>query len=73
MAERIYHVVLDGFDHWGVRLNQEERSTACRDRADAIATARRYAERDHRNGYAAQVQVQTELGFELDWRYGAPV
>jgi hypothetical protein len=73
MAERTYYVVNDGFDRWGVRLNEDETVTACKHQADAVMTARRFAERDHRNGHQAQVQVQTELGFEIDWRYGAPV
>lgn len=73
MADRIYYVVNDGFDRWGVRLNEAETSAWCRHRADAVMTARRYAARDYRNGHNAQVQVQTELGFETNWRYGQPV
>jgi len=73
MATHIYYVVNDGFDRWGVRLNEAAVFAWCNDQADAVTTARRYAARDHRNGHDAQVQTQTELGFELDWRYGAPV
>ena len=73
MAVQIYYVVNDGFDRWGVRLNDADVSTWCRDRDDAVITARRFAARDHRNGHDAQVQVPTELGFALDWRYGQPV
>jgi hypothetical protein len=73
MAVQIYYVVNDGFDRWGVRRNQDQVSAWCKDRDDAVMTARRYAARDHRNGHDAQVQIQTELGFELDWRFGAPI
>lgn len=73
MAVRIYYVVNDGFDKWGARLNDTDVTAWCADREDAVTTARRYAARDHRNGHDAQVQVQTELGFELDWRYGSVV
>lgn len=70
MAVHIYYVVNDGFDKWGVRRDEADPIAWCVDREDATTTARRYAARDYRNGHDAQVQVQTELGFELDWRYG---
>ena len=73
MAVQIYYVLNDGFDHWSVRRNEEATSIACRNRDDAVGTARRYAARDHRNGHDAQVQIQTELGFTLDWRFGGPI
>lgn len=73
MAVHIYFVVNDGFSRWSVRLNEGATSVSCKDRDDAVTTARRYAARDHRNGHDAQVQIQTELGFALDWRFGQPV
>ena len=73
MAVCIYYVVHDDFDRWAVRLNQAVTPMQCMNRTDAVITARRYAARDYHNGHAAQVQVQTEMGFELDWCAGGPV
>jgi hypothetical protein len=73
MAVRIYYVVTDGSNRWGVRRDEAHFAASCRDREDAVITARRYAARDHRNGDDAQVQIQTAQGFELDWRRGQPV
>lgn len=73
MGIRTYFVINGGSDRWGVRVNQEKTAAWCKHRADAIMTARRYAARDHRNGHDAQVQIETELGFEIDWHHGAPV
>ncbi len=72
MAVLIYYVIDEGFSRWRVRRNEADFADSCRDREDAVMTARRYAARDHRNGHDAQVQIQTERGFEVDWRYGQP-
>jgi len=72
MARRIYYVVNDGEDDWGVRLNDgpveghTDHDVALKRALDAAAA-------DHVEGHDSQVQVQTELGFELHWRYGARV
>ncbi len=73
MAVMIYYVVDDGFGRWRVRRNEADFADSCRDRDDAVMTARRYAARDHRNGHDAQVRIQVGLGFEVDWRHGQPV
>lgn len=73
MAQMIYYVVNDGFDLWGVRLNDGEVGGWAKDRQTAVMRARGDAARDHAAGHDAQVQVQTELGFALDWRYGQAV
>ena len=69
MPQRIYYVVSDGENDWGVRLNDGavEGQT---DRDTALQRARDAAAADQARGHEAQVQLQTELGFELDWRYG---
>ena len=69
MARRIYYVVNDGEDDWAVRLNDgaPEGHTA---RDIAVRRALDAAAADHARGHDVQVQVLTELGFELHWQHG---
>ena len=69
MAQHIYYVVSDGEYEWGVRLN-DGAVEGHTDREVALRRARDAALSDHARGHDAQVQLQTELGFELHWRYG---
>ena len=72
MAHRIYYVVSDGEDDWGVRLNDGavEGNT---DQETALQRARDAAAADEARGHEAQVQLQTELGFEVRWRFGQTI
>ena len=72
MAHRIYYVVSDGEDDWGVRLN-DGTVDGHTDQDTALKRARDAAAADEAKGHEAQVQLQTELGFELRWRYGQSV
>ncbi|MBX3499697.1 MAG: hypothetical protein KF889_09655 [Alphaproteobacteria bacterium] len=72
MARRIYYVVSDGEDDWGVRLD-DGAVEGHTDRDTALRLARDAAAADEAMGHEAQVQMQTELGFELRWRYGQPI
>ncbi len=69
MAQHIYYVVNDGEADWGVRLN-DGAIEGHTDRDIALKRAQDAAASDHARGHDAQVQVQTELGFELHWRRG---
>lgn len=72
MAHRIYYVVSDGEDDWGVRLN-DGAVEGPTDQDTALNRARDAAAADEAHGHEVQVQLQTELGFELRWRYGQSV
>lgn len=67
MAERIYYVVSDGEDDWGVCLNDGDIEGPI-DRDTALTRARDAAAADAAHGHDAQVQLQTDLGFELRWK-----
>lgn len=69
MARRIYYVVSDGEDDWGVRLN-DGAIDGHTDRDIALRRAQDAAAADRAKGHEAQVEVQTELGFELHKHYG---
>lgn len=69
MADRIYYVVSDGEEDWGVRLN-DGAVEGHTDRDTALVRARDAAVADGARGHDAQVQLQTELGFEPRWPWG---
>jgi hypothetical protein len=72
MAHRIYYVVSDGENDWGVRLN-DGAVDGHTDQDTALNRARDAAAEDKTRGHEAQVQLQTELGFEVRWRYSQTI